>query len=483
MKKILTKICFFIIAVLLIVAPFGIFMLVAKSQPHIYSKTYYAALVDKVENLGSHKQDKKIVLIGGSNVAFGFNSKLIEEEFDGYKVVNFGLYAMLGTKIMMDLALDSINEGDMVFLSPEINPQSTSLFFNGESTLKALEDNMNILWRLPKDNRDSVIGSYYDFVINRSKQKDIIEPNGVYQRKNFNSYGDILYEELDENNIPYISRNRMTLHYDPTMIVDYSHTIDQTFFDYVNSFNQSIVKKKAKLYYCFSPVNDKAVNDNGSPIDYYWSLRKHLSCDVIGNPSDYIIDAHYFYDSNFHLNDSGAIYRSYLFVQDVYRDILKTSKSPSFDIPDEPPYVDEGSGGEDSETARCFEYTQYEDSLAISGVKDDYLNEDNIVLPEFANGKRVVGIARDAFKKCTKINNLVIPNSIRILMDGCFGNCSSLKDVYIETYNPDDIIVSYTGSMTEDVVNDFRIYIHSESYDLFITNYYWANYSSYFERY
>jgi len=483
MKKILTKIYFFIIAVLLIVAPFGIFMLVAKSQSHIYSKTYYAALVDKVENLGSHKQDKKIVLIGGSNVAFGFNSKLIEEEFDGYKVVNFGLYAMLGTKIMMDLALDSINEGDMVFLSPEINPQSTSLFFNGESTLKALEDNMNILWRLPKDNRDSVIGSYYDFVINRSKQKDIIEPNGVYQRKNFNSYGDILYEEFDENNIPYISRNRMTLHYDPTMIVDYSHTIDQTFFDYVNSYNNLITKKKAKLYYCFSPTNEKAVVDYGNSVEYYWLLRKHLSCEVIGNPTDYIIDPHYFYDSNFHLNDVGAIYRSYLFAQDIYRDVLKSSKMPKFGIPDQPPYVDEGGGGEDSETAKCFQYEDYEDSLIISKVQNDYLNEDNIVLPEYANGKRVVGIGKDAFKGCTRINNVVIPNNIRILMDGCFGNCTSLTKVYIETYEPDDIIVSYTGSMTEGVNETFKIYIHNESFTKFATNYYWGTYSSYFVGY
>lgn len=483
MKKILIKICLFILGVALVVSPFGIFMIVANSQPHIYSKTYYAALVDKVHNLRSHKNDKKIILVGGSNVAFGFNSKLIEEEFSEYKVVNFGLYAMLGTKIMMDLALESVNEGDMVFISPEINSQSTSLFFDGESTLKALEDDMSIIQSLPKDNRDNVIGNYFEFVINRGKQDGVIEPSGVYQRQNFNAYGDISYSELDENGIAYRSRNRMALHYDPTMMVDYSYTVDQTFYDYVNSYNNLITKKSAKLYYSFSPVNDKSVTNKESVNDYYWSIRKNLACDVVGNPIDYIIDSHYFYDSNFHLNDAGAIYRSYLFVQDVYRDILKTSKSPSFDIPDEPPYVDEGSSGEDSETAKCFKYEDYEDSLIISKVQSDYLDEDNIVLPEYANGKRVVGIGKDAFKGCTTINNIVIPNNIKILMDGCFGNCASLTKVYIETYEPDDIIVSYTGSMIEGVTESFKIYIHNESYDLFIANYYWANYSSYFERY
>ena len=80
MKKLLKKMGLFILGVVLTLSPFGVFTLVAVSQKHIYSKTYYAALVDKVHNLASHKNDKKIVLVGGSNVAFGFNSELIEKE-------------------------------------------------------------------------------------------------------------------------------------------------------------------------------------------------------------------------------------------------------------------------------------------------------------------------------------------------------------------------------------------------------------------
>lgn len=483
MKKIITKVCLFILGILLAISPFGIFLLVANSQPHIYSKTYYAALVDKVYNLQSHKNDKKIILVGGSNVAFGFNSELLENEFPDFTVVNFGLYAMLGTKIMMDLAIEYVNEGDIVILSPEINSQSTSLFFNADATLKALEDDMSIIWKLPKDNLDSVIGTYFNFVADRSKQSGIIEPTGVYQRNNFNSYGDIFYDEVDENNIPYRSRNRMALHYDPTMLIDFSYKIDQSFFDYVNTYNSLISKKNAKLYYAFSPVNEKAVVNNESATEYYWSLRNHLSCDVIGNPYEYIMDAHYFYDSNFHLNENGAIYRSYLLAQDIYRDVLFTSNKPSFNIPDMPPYIEGEDVGEDSETAKCFTYVDYDDSLLISGVTDEYINESNIVIPEFANGKKVVGIARDAFQDCTKINNIIIPTSIKILMDGCFGNCESLINIFIETYNPSDIIVSYTGSMTENVSEDFTIFIHDESFTDFATDYYWGAYTSFFERY
>ena len=467
----------------MVFTPFGIFALSTHFQPHVYSKTYYAALVDKVHNLESYKNDKKIILIGGSNVAFGFNSEYLEKEFPDYKVINFGLYAMLGTKIMMDLALPYISEGDMVFLSPEINEQSTSLYFDPISTLKALEDDTNIINKLPDENRDAVIGSYFEFAINRGKQKQIIEPTGVYQRKNFNNYGDISYEEVDEDGIPYRSRNRMALHYDPTMMVDYSYKIDDSFFDYVNSYSESVSKKKANLYYCFSPVNEKSVIDKEVETDYYWKLRKNLSCKVIGNPSEYIMDSHYFYDSNFHLNDSGSIYRTYLLTQDIYRDVFNTAKSPSFVIPDMPPFVDEGDIEEDSETAKCFKYIDYEDSLLVSGVREEYLDYENIVLPEFANGKRVVGIEEYAFKECTKINNIVIPTYIRILKDGCFGKCPTLNTVRIDTYNPGDIIVSFTGGLTEGVADGFKFYIHHEAITSFATNYYWGTYSSFFMGY
>lgn len=484
MKKILVKLSLFILGLSLVLCPIFVFAYSTHKQTHIYSKTYYAALVDKVANLKSLENQKKIVLIGGSNVAFGFNSELLQQEFPEYKVVNFGLYAMLGTKIMMDLAIDYINAGDMVFIIPEINEQSTSLYFNANATLKAIEDNFGLFWKLDYENKKSIIREYSHFIYERNGVGEIIQPSGVYQRRNFNKFGDIYYDEKDEKGISFRSVNRMTVHYDPTMPVSYSHSIDGEFFKYLNNYNSAINKKNAKLYYAFSPVNQLSQNNSDEQIiDYYWRIRNNLEFNVIGNPKEYVIDPHYFYDSNFHLNDSGAIYRTYLFAQDIYRDIKASSKSPSFIPPEPPPYVDDGDIGDDSETAPFFKYVEYDNSLIISGVANEHIGDNNLTLPSVANGKRVVGIGRNAFEECTSINDIIIPNSIKILMDGCFGNCDSLDRIYIETYNPSDIIVSYTGSMTENVKEGFKIYIHDECFESFAFDYYWANYITYFERY
>lgn len=595
MKRVLIKLSLFLLGILLVLTPLGIFALATHNHAHIYNKSYSAALIDKVNYLESVKNEKKIVLIGGSNVAFGFDSELLEQEFSDYKVVNFGLYANLGTKIMMDLAIHYVGKDDLVFIIPEVNTQSTSLFFNSVDVWQAIEDRPDLIWKLPEDNRLAAIGGYVEFSNERNKHDAVVEPEGVYQRKNFNKYGDILYEELDDNGIPYRAANRMKVHYDPTMPVDYSYKIDQSFFNYLNSYNSEIKNKNAKLYYSFSPVNSMSVINKDDLSNYYWSIRNHLSFDVVGNPDEYIIDPHYFYDSNFHLNDAGAILRTYKFAQDIYRDVELSKKSPSFDEPEMPGYVSDGDITDetdvltvyrypcskeqvnkltetsyvllqttlqkyikndkprpltavvdslyaeqdipedidyievndaldiiekldndeiteekywilgriieinnpytsdngyisftiqnDSETADYFEYSDMEKSSLISGVSEEHLDDENFTLPAFANGKRVVGIAEDAFNGSTKLNDLVIPLSIGILMDGCFGNCDSLKSVYIETFDPEDIIVSYTGSMTRNTVPDFKIYIHKESITIFSTNYYWGNYSSYFVGY
>ena len=40
--------------------------------------------------------------------------------------------------------------------------------------------------------------------------------------------------------------------------------------------------------------------------------------------------------------------------------------------------------------------------------------------------EKVVGITRNAFSKSNAINDINIPISIKIIMDGAFGNCPSL---------------------------------------------------------
>ena len=104
--------------------------------PAQYELTFLGALAPKYERLNAI-EEPKVILVGGSSTAFGLDSALLEESV-GMPVVNFGLYATLGTKLMLDLSRDGIGEGDIVVLAPEIDAQTLSLYFNAESTWQAV---------------------------------------------------------------------------------------------------------------------------------------------------------------------------------------------------------------------------------------------------------------------------------------------------------------------------------------------------------
>ena len=80
-----------------------------------YEDSYNAALVDKVARLKSINEPK-IVLIGNSNVAFGYDSKLIEEA-TGMPVVNMGLHGGLGNKFHDDMMDYNVTPGDIYVIS------------------------------------------------------------------------------------------------------------------------------------------------------------------------------------------------------------------------------------------------------------------------------------------------------------------------------------------------------------------------------
>ena len=116
-----------LLSLLIILSPLIFSVSLAIFTPPVFSESFFGVLDEKVERLDSIEEEK-IVVIGGSSVAFGVNSELIER-YTEMPVVNFGLYASLGTKLMLDLSRKSINSGDIVIIAPEMDAQTLSLYF------------------------------------------------------------------------------------------------------------------------------------------------------------------------------------------------------------------------------------------------------------------------------------------------------------------------------------------------------------------
>ena len=79
--------------------------------------SYMCEYVRKINLLDSVKQPR-IVFIGGSNVAFGIDSKRIKDSLR-YNVINFGLHAGIGIKYPMEDYMRYARKGDVVVLQFE----------------------------------------------------------------------------------------------------------------------------------------------------------------------------------------------------------------------------------------------------------------------------------------------------------------------------------------------------------------------------
>ena len=192
MKK--TKLIISVVAALLsILLPFVGIVSIAVLLPPQFSETFVGALNEKYDYLHS-VEGEKIVVVGGSSVAFGLDSERLSR-YTGMPVVNFGLYAALGTKLMLDLSDSAIGEGDIVILAPELDPETFSLYFNSDTTLKALDDDFSMFFDVDIDNWPGMLSSMWEFSYQKwQRYTGMVQgssaDSGIYLSKYINKYGD-----------------------------------------------------------------------------------------------------------------------------------------------------------------------------------------------------------------------------------------------------------------------------------------------------
>jgi hypothetical protein len=85
--------------------------------PPVTSNDYMDALKGKHRRL-QELSSPKVIIMGGSNVAFGLDSEELEKALC-MPVVNMGLHASLGTEFMINEVKNAIGPGDLVLLSLE----------------------------------------------------------------------------------------------------------------------------------------------------------------------------------------------------------------------------------------------------------------------------------------------------------------------------------------------------------------------------
>lgn len=436
-KKVLT---IAIILFALIIVPLTL-VIFAFAVPPQYDLSFYGGMKIKHDRLYG-TTGKKAVIIGGSSAAFGIRSDILGEEL-GFPVVNYGLYANLGTKYMLDTAEKAINNGDIVIIAPEQNSQSLSCYFNGEAVWYSVDGNFGILNEIPLENAEDLFKGFLPFVSGKFKavtSGEKPEPDGIYNVHSFNSYGDICYDKREYN--------EMANGYDVSTPISFSRdVIDTKFIDYMNAYARRLQSRGATVYFSFCPMNSSALEEgtiSEKIIDYYNYLSERLDFDILGNPNSHIMESGWFYDSNFHLNASGAVLYTRRLALDI-KAAIGDYTPINTEVPNMPKIPDNAEGGgiseEFSKVADIFDLTLHTSFNGkrvwrIDGLTDNGVALTEITVPDMIAGIPVTEIAAKAFSGNTVIKKITFGVNINSVETGAFYGCSSLEGVYITSYDP-----------------------------------------------
>lgn len=412
-------------ALAVILAEQVFFLICGFGLPVQFGDTFMGELKSKYERL-KETSGKRIVLVGGSGVAFDCDSALMDDFFPSYEIVNFGMYAGLGTKAVMDLSENYIHEGDIVILSPEQSEQTFSDYFNGEYMWQAADGAFGMLRDLKSENFEAMLGNFPRFALEKLNyvmkgQKP--QTDSIYQKKSFNTYGDIELDTCRENILPN--------GYDVNQKVRFTEDVVQPeFMDYMNDWAKRLGKKGAVVWYRYCPVNKLSVEDMDDLAAYDVFLRQKLDFPVIGNPENSLMEAEWFFDTNFHLNQPGKEVNTVQLIRDM-KAMLGDDRAVTVELPEKP--------------HRTWGDVSAETRIWTAKDSETYQGEETIVIPE----------------------------NVTQIEDYAFSNCAGLKQIVLEQKDPSKCIVGQhlldgTGA---------EILVPQMSVDSYKRNYFWSVYA------
>lgn len=448
-------------------------------MPSVFDESYYGELYEMYSRL-KNTQEKKMIIIGTSSVAFGLDTELLEEKMRNvdlsYTVCSFGLYGALGTKIMLDLAKDYIKKDDIVIFAPEYIDQELSLYFSCEHAWRAMDGHFEMLSKLDGDNKKTMIGNYSKFVSEKQKylnQGIKAKTNDIYNKYSFNDKCNLVYER---------KYNEMDGGFDQNALIKLDSDIfGQEFISYVNDYADYVRKQNAEIYYAFSPINaialDKIYSDD-EIYEFYSFIQDSFNFKVIGNIKNYIMEQEWFYDSNVHLNSSGAIVRTNQLLDDIKTQYGIGAPS-NIVIPNKPisPSNQEIGSGDNS----MVDYFTYElkdnGTYEISGTKEELLGVEEVIVPYSYNDKLITSIDASIFSGNESLKQIIIQDNILALKDEMFKGCNNLRAIVLKQINPSKLSV---GQKLLDGTKDCYIYCPDyETLVAYSNSYFWGHYGAY----
>ena len=270
-------------------------------------KHYYQGSLLKVRLL-EQTPSPRIIVVGGSNIAWGIDSELIEQEM-GMPVINDGLDVHIGIIPLVELR-EHIKPGDIIIISLEYYNFASPDDFFGIPQYQAdwIEFSPGRIKYIqsPYQNSLPMITMILQRKINRELNRylyndDLSEFRGIYSSKHFNTRGDFI-GHLEDSTSP-----GMNAKYGGFPV----NQLDEA-FDFLKEFNQYAIHQGATVFY-EAPAS-RQTNCELTGIKYirkfYSVLQSRTKISLLTSVNNLCYPDEFFYDTPYHLNKEGRRIRT-----------------------------------------------------------------------------------------------------------------------------------------------------------------------------
>lgn len=260
----------------------------------------------KKHQLLENEKNAKIILTGGSNVLFGFNSKMLTDSLQK-KTINHSIHAGYGLKYILDDAEHFAKEDDVIVLSPEYSHFLGTGFWGKEPLLFSLTAKPENLKLISLKQYVNVLGFIPKFSIERIKSfayNVIFSNKNVIDKQNRKTYGEFAINEFGDNDTHWKKSKQNFKFY------NFQDPLNHEAFNYLANFQKKAQEKGVKLLLVYPSLCNSVYNQNKEIIEKIDSELKKRKINVVGKPSDFTYNDNLFFDSPYHLNGEGVKIRT-----------------------------------------------------------------------------------------------------------------------------------------------------------------------------
>jgi hypothetical protein len=261
----------------------------------------------------------RLVLLGGSNLAYGIDSELLAERL-GYRPVNMGLHAALGIEFMCREALADLRPGDVVVLSPEYPcfghlPDAVTQFQLIEHRPASARFLRQWNWESSRELLDRWALPYLGAIARRGVRGMKLRLREWRGRGTaevaFNEYGDF---------IAHRQRPMQPSARDPLFASYYRNGHLRESIEFLNAFHAECRRRGVQVYYSFCPSPQSSLASQRELVsEIEAALRQSLTIPLLDTPEQLSFGQEAFYDTPYHLNWQGRRQRTEILAANLSR--------------------------------------------------------------------------------------------------------------------------------------------------------------------